>query len=163
MKDTEAAFRWIVGILQTHGVRFEISGGLAARVYGATRPLVDIDIIIPEESVPMFFAEVKPYVISGPGRFRDDEWDVFLLALEYKGQQIDLSGVAGVRVFDPKKKVWIALSEEFSDASMRNVYGIEVPVLNREQLIAEKTILGREVDVIDLAQMKAAEDARQDS
>ncbi|HLC94380.1 MAG TPA: hypothetical protein VJH96_02335 [Patescibacteria group bacterium] len=43
-RDTKKAFRWIVGILQTYKIPFQITGGFAARFYGANRPLYDIDI-----------------------------------------------------------------------------------------------------------------------
>lgn len=49
MRDTKAALAWITGILKSSQVPFQISGGLAANVYGATRELADIDIDLPDE------------------------------------------------------------------------------------------------------------------
>src|SRR5690348_12670369 len=48
-KDTKSALHWIVNILKKLNINFQIAGGLAANIYGADRPLHDIDIDIPEE------------------------------------------------------------------------------------------------------------------
>ena len=47
-RDTEAAFRWIVGLFKKHQIPFSNRGGFAARAYGVQRELHDIDFDIPE-------------------------------------------------------------------------------------------------------------------
>lgn len=42
MKNTKSALIWITDILKQHQIPFQISGGLAAIAYGATRPFSKI-------------------------------------------------------------------------------------------------------------------------
>lgn len=42
-----AALDWLIPILTHSRAPFQITGGLAAHLYGATRPINDIDIDIP--------------------------------------------------------------------------------------------------------------------
>ena len=65
-----------------------ISGGFAARLYGATRDLADIDIDIPEDRFAELIPQVKEYIKLGPARYKDDNWDLFLMTL-YSLMRID--------------------------------------------------------------------------
>jgi len=71
MKKTREALHWIVGILRKHKVPFQISGGFAAKLYGATRPLNDIDIDIPDKCLVDVVSDVKKYIIYGPDHYHD--------------------------------------------------------------------------------------------
>ena len=85
-KETEAAFKWIVGLLHTHAIPFRIAGGFAAHWYGSTRPIADIDIGIPDDRFDEIYEDVKEYVTFGPGQYVDEEWDLKLMTLVYKEQ-----------------------------------------------------------------------------
>ncbi len=153
MKNTESAFYWIVGVLKNHKIPFQVSGGLAARLYGSVRKLADIDIDIPEDRFLDILSEVKDRVKFGPRRYQDENWDLLLLTLTYEGQDIDLSGAYETKVFDKKKTQWVSIKDDFSTATLMNAYGLEVPVMNREELIRYKRTLARDVDEIDIIQM----------
>ena len=153
MKNTEAAFLWIVGILQGHKIPFLITGGFAARLYGATRELADIDLEIPEDRFSELLPELKDYSKFGLNQYRDEEFDVLLLSLLYEGQDIDISGAYKTKIFDRDKKEWISTKSDFSKANPMIVYGIEVLVIEKNELIEYKKILARDVDKIDVEQM----------
>lgn len=44
------ALKWIIKILNSKNIPYQISGGFAAKMYGSIRPLNDIDIDIPEDN-----------------------------------------------------------------------------------------------------------------
>ena len=89
---TKKALSWIIEILNRHKIDYQIAGGFAAKVYGSTRILNDIDIDISEKYFPVILTEINPYIIYGPSRFIDGKWDLELVTLNYNGQEIDISG-----------------------------------------------------------------------
>ena len=156
MKNTAAAFKWIITLLWKHKIPFQITGGLAARAYGATRPLNDIDIDIPEDRFAELVPDVKEYITFGPARQIDERWDVFALVLEYEGQEIDITGANTVRVCDARTQEWVDLLANFSIAEMRELFGMRVPVINREELIAYKMMLEGKHQQEDIDALKKA-------
>ena len=132
---------WISAILKKHNIPFQITGGLAAHAYGATRPLNDIDIDIPEDRFQEIIPEVEPYIIEGPERFKNSVWDIYVITLNYHGQEIDIGGAYTTRIRDEKTHVWHDLKADLATAETRNIFGIEVPVVNRQDLIEYKSWL----------------------
>jgi hypothetical protein len=149
-KNTEEAFKWIVGLLQKHSILFQISGGFAARLYGSTRELADIDIGIPDNKFNELLSDIKKYIIFGPARYVDEEWDLKLVTLKYKGQDIDIAGRDTIKIFDKLNKVWIPGHRDLTINEDKEVYGITVPVIPKESLITYKKKIMREVDIIDI-------------
>ncbi len=52
----DAALGWILRVFKKHGVPYQVCGGFAAHLYGATRPINDIDIDIPRDAFQMIHA-----------------------------------------------------------------------------------------------------------
>jgi hypothetical protein len=157
MRNTEAAFRWIIQILQNNNIPFQITGGFAARLYGANRELHDIDIDIPEEDFPKIVPLVEEYIIRGPLRYTSDKWDLQLMTLLFEGQEIDLGGAFEGKMFDKDANDWVDITCNFATAKLMDVYGLKVPVVNKEELIAYKRIVARDTDLTDVSQMTAAQ------
>ena len=147
-----SAFHWIVALLNRHQIPFRVTGGLAAIAYGAHRPLVDIDLDFPENRFTEILEEVQPYITFGPSVFRDDVWDLQMLTLNFQGQVIDLGGI-NARIFDLKCQQWTTLKSNLNDFEMKNIFGIEVPVIPKDELMMYKTILSRDVDLLDLQEI----------
>ena len=148
MKDTKAALKWIVSILKSKNITFQIAGGFAARIYGSQRELADIDIDITDEDFKEIISEVKAYIIYGPDRYIDEHWDLKLMTLEYKGQVIDIAGEA--RIFDKGTGEWVKQKTDYDNNNPISIYGVTVPVIKKEALIAYKSKLLREVDRADI-------------
>ena len=149
MKRTKQALRWITGILKSRRVPFQITGGLAARIYGATRPLADIDIDIPTLGLRRIVAMISGRLIYGPRRYKDRNWDLTLATLLYGGQLIDLCAIETEKIFNRTSGKWEKLKIKLGEAVRRSVLGVSVPVIPLERLISYKSKLGRRVDVKD--------------
>jgi len=153
MRGTKAAFYWIISILKKYEIPFQISGGLAAKIYGVRRELVDIDIDVPEEQFKEILPKVKNYIIFGPRRYKDADWDLWLMTLCYKGQNIDIAGAHQTKIFNKNTKQWIRIKTNFSTAEIKEIFGMKVPVISKKDLIKYKKKLRREVDLTDLRKL----------
>lgn len=148
--DSKLAFIWIINVLKNLNVPFQITGGLAAIAYGAVRPLVDIDIDIPEEKFDLVKVEVGDFIVYGPNQFKDESWDLMLMTLNYHGQQIDLSGAFETRICNRITKKWQRFPADFSTAEIKSIFDMEVPVIAKGDLLHYKKLLLRPVDLIDV-------------
>lgn len=151
MRNTKAAFIWITNILKSSNIPFQISGGLAARAYGSTRDLYDIDIDIPEDKFEYLKDKVPNYLVLGPLQYEEKPWNLMLMTLRYENQEIDISGAFNAKIFDKVTKKWVPLITDFSKSVMLNIFDIETPVIPLEDLIAYKKILARDVDIDDIS------------
>lgn len=154
MNNPKAGLIWITDILKKHKIPFQITGGLAAIAYGATRSLADIDIDTPDDQFNHIVNDVKPYIIFGPARFKSDKWDLMLMTLNYQGQEIDLSGADSTHIFNERTGKWIKICEDLATAPMKKVFDLNLPVISYQSLVNYKKILSREVDLIDIEQMR---------
>jgi len=149
-KSTETALKWIIGILNKYSIPFQIGGGFAAYVYGVQRPIYDIDIALPTNKLAVLVPEVQQYITHELKEHKDSHWEFVGMTLKYKGQEIDLVGAQGKKYLDEKTQTWITSENDFSTSETREVFGIRIPLMAKEKLIAYKKNLGREVDLIDV-------------
>jgi len=149
-KNTEAAFKWIVGILQKHSIPFQISGGFAAKLYGVDRDINDIDFGIPDIEFEKILPEIREYLIYGPQHYQDGVWDLQLMTLRYENQKIDIAGRDGIQFFDKTTNMWVSGHRDLTRCEYKSVYGISVPVIPKDSLIAYKKKIMREVDKFDI-------------
>jgi hypothetical protein len=153
MKNTEKAFLWIIEILEENNIPFKISGGFAACAYGVNRELADIDIEVNDKDILLISHEVKSYITHGPYRYKDNNWDLELMTLQYEGQEIDIAGI-GAKIFNKESGDWENSSTDLTNYELIEIYGKKVPVEKIDSLITYKTKLSREVDIEDVRQLK---------
>ncbi len=149
-KNTEGTFIWIINILKKQNIPFQIKGGFASRLYGVDRELADIDISIPEDKFDELLPEIKDFIKSGPEQYLDEEWDIKLITLTYKNQDIDIAGAFEKKNFDKTTKKWVNTPSNFDTSVYMDVYGLNVPVIAKEDLIAYKKLIQRDVDIFDI-------------
>ena len=150
----ESAFKWIITILREHQIPFVITGGLAARAYGATRPLYDIDIDIPEGRFPDILPDVQARVVTGPAHYADEHWDLYAMTLNFNGTNIDISGAQSAKAFDAKSGTWVPCPTDLSQTETHEIFGISVPVMAKDNLIAYKRLVGRPTDLQDIEETR---------
>lgn len=150
----ESALKWIIPILQRHNMPFQISGGLAANIYGAKRPVNDIDLDVPEDKMELLLPDIKQYIMFGPARYKDEKWDLRLITLSYNGQEIDIGGAFETKIFDEQNKTWKLSPVKFETAQTHTVYGIQVPVSDPTELIEYKKLLSGEHQKVDIEAVK---------
>jgi hypothetical protein len=156
----ERAFYWIVGILQNRKIPFQISGGLAAKVYGSPRPLKDIDIEVSEGCLAEIAELVKPYITFGPAHIKDAGWDLDILEVAYKGQLIDIGGAEHVRICDIRDGIWKDSPADISTAEQHEIFGITVPVTEPVFLAAYKEMLKGDHQKVDVEAVRQFIDRR---
>ncbi|MFZ1654616.1 MAG: hypothetical protein WBO92_01575 [Candidatus Moraniibacteriota bacterium] len=155
MKNSEAAFRWIIEIFKRHGLPFVVLGGLAARAYGSTRELNDIDLVIHRDNFERILPEVREYITFGPEMSQDEEAEGYSMVLQYKEQDIDIGAEEDCKIFNQATGQWELLETDFNNVDLKEVFGITVPVMKKEAIITEKLKFNRPVDHEDIKQMQS--------
>jgi len=154
MRNPKAALIWITELLKDLNIPFQITGGLAAQAYGSKRELQDIDLDIPEDKFDVIQTAVQEYIIYGPEIYISKNWNLLLMTLNYHHQEIDLGGAYNTQIFNPKTNRWHELITDFSKAIPREVLGLTLPVISRDELLAYKKILARPVDLADIKEIE---------
>jgi len=151
---TVNALKWIVEILNKKNIIYQISGGFAAKAYGSRRPLNDIDIDIPEDRFVDILEEVKPYIIFGPQYANDGKWDMQIMTLNFKGQEVDISGAFETKVSNKNRTKWIPIPVNFSKVRKIEIESIKVNVTSPEDLIEYKQHLDGQHQIVDIKAVK---------
>ncbi|WP_312271787.1 hypothetical protein [Pseudomonas sp.] len=87
-----AALHWIVDQLNQRRIPFLLCGGLAAHVYGARRPLNDIDLLIPADRLQEIAAAGAAVTTKPLERRCEEGWDVEYVQFKVEGVKIEIGG-----------------------------------------------------------------------
>lgn len=157
---TIEALKWIVGILNKLEVPYRIGGGFAAHVYGAKRPINDIDISLPGKFFAAIVPEVKGYVTAGPKHYSNEKWDCDTLSLNYHGQEIDMTDIDTLRMSNKAKTEWFQTKDRYRQFPnvVANVEGIDVSLIDPRDLAAYKKELADADHQHQLVDIAAAEE-----
>lgn len=138
MSNIKLALDWLIPLLETNRIPFQITGGFAAHLYGAARPVNDIDIDLPTADLNHLLPEVTPYITYPAQRHRDTTWDLYVCTLDYNGQLIDLTGASDAFIKNKDTGCWDALEMNFNRVVWVNAHGHTLPIQNPVDLIAYK-------------------------
>lgn len=157
MRNPQASLKWIMAILQSLHIPFQVTGGLAAKMYGAQRDLLDIDIDIPEDKFTAVASCVQEFISYGPASFKTKQWNLMLMTLNHHGQEIDLGGAYHTKIYNAKLHQWQTISVDFSKTVMMPLWDLQVPVVPCQDLLAYKKILARPVDLLDIEMIESCQ------
>ena len=148
------ALTWLVTLLNEHQVQYQIVGGLAAQAYGAKRPLLDIDLYMAFDQSQAVLDAIKPYLTRLPAPHRSAAWDLVYLALEYEGVQIEIGDSStDPRFYNGLAQRWESQAIDYTASQTVRLYGVDVAVMPKAELVCYKAMLDREVDHLDLQQL----------
>lgn len=149
-----SALKWLITLLDRHHVPYQVVGGLAAQAYGATRPLVDIDLYVPLEQAKLALEEMRPYLQREPLPHRSDSWDLIYLALQFEEVWIEIGdSSSNPCFFNRVDQRWEPQVIDYTRSEHVKLYGVEVNVMPKDDLVRYKAMLDREVDHLDILEM----------
>lgn len=143
----------IASILKNNDIKFQISGGLAAIIYGAKRPLYDIDIDVLKKDIFRVRELFKNHITEDFYHLQDENFDIWLLTLKIYGVPVDISQAEDF-YFGSANSEKVLMSPDLSKSVFIDFNGIKIPVENKDELIKYKKILARETDLADTKQIE---------
>ena len=75
------------------------------------------------------------------------------MELNYLGHEIGLTGTDSAKIFDKGKQKWIRFKANFSRVSKKKIFGKNVNVISKKDLIDYKQKIGRRVDINDVKEL----------
>lgn len=145
-------FGRILDDLNGAGVRYVLIGGIALIRHGVVRATRDVDAVFDPD--PRNVERIRTLI---------DRWG----ATRPDGSPIPEDSIAGDRTIHlatpngdldllPENSASVSFAELLARAETRRVDGVEAPICSLADLVALKRSVGRERDLVDLADLEAA-------
>lgn len=143
-------FRDMLSALSEHDVDYMVVGAYALAFHGLPRATGDIDIWIrcTPENAARVWAAVRTF--GAPMA------EIGVVDFESPGNVV-LIGVAPRRIDILTSIEGVAFDDAAGDRDTASIDGILVPIIGRQQLIANKRAAGRPQDVADLAWLEGSQ------
>jgi len=148
------ALKWVIKILRDQKVPYQISGGLCARFYGATRRINDIDIDIRKIDFPCLQAIILPYVIFGPDQYIDKKWNVFIMILKYQDQLIEFTSGDFSEISNTDRTKWLVFRYDLQDVNIIPWEGTTINLMRPEKILRYKKHLDGKKQKEDIKAIK---------
>jgi len=138
--------RELLALLDTHGVRYLIVGGFAVAVHGVPRYTKDLDIWVEasSENADRLVRVIGDFGFESLGlTAKDFATPDLVIQLGYEPNRIDiLTGLTGV-----------VFADAYPNRVTGTVDGLELPIIDRASLVANKRALGRPQDLADAEEL----------
>lgn len=150
------ALHTVLDALEQAGVWYRATGGLAGNLHGSRWPLHDIDIDYLRADWPRIEAVMRPYLSQVPREYRDVEFRLTLARAQVGPVEIEFCQVEDCAVATSGGG-WCLL-DTVPIRELRDWQGREVWTLPLADLIAYKTLMGREADLRELRGLQSGSD-----
>jgi hypothetical protein len=134
--------RELLALLDKHGVRYLIVGGFAVAVHGTPRYTKDLDVWVEcsQDNAERLIRVLDEFGFASLGLTATDfATPDLVIQLGYEPNRIDLlTGLTGVRFEDAYPK-----------RITSTIDGIDLPIIDRVSLVANKRAFGRAQDLVD--------------
>ncbi len=107
MRNSKKALKWIISLFEKNKIQYQIAGGLAAKAYGATRELADIDFYVSGMDFHKACQLSKDFLTWGPEVWKSKEWDCEFVKIMYQGQKIEIGNSDKTKRYDNQERKWI--------------------------------------------------------
>src|SRR3989338_2530426 len=146
------ALKKVAQIFIENKIQFQISGGLAAIIYGAERSLYDIDVEVYKKDIQKVRDIFQKNISKDFYHLQDENFDLWLLTLDINRVPVDISQADECYLGDGKGKK-IRADADLLKSQFINFDGVKIPVANKMELISYKKILARDTDIVDIKQI----------
>lgn len=148
--DIDAELEAITSALEHRGLEYAVCGGIAVAVHGHPRATMDIDLVVPPESLDAILetARAVGYTLRAAPMILRDGLEVRRVSRIEEGELFTLDLMP---VTDLLRDVWASRQQ----VSWR---GKPLRVVSREGLIRMKRLAGRAQDIADLEALGAADE-----
>lgn len=148
------ALAWIVSALKRYAIPYQVVGGLAARAWGGSREVVDIDLYVPLDQTRQLLIDIDEYIVWGPQYYYSKNWDITFAKIDFGAQRIELAdSSSSPRFFNVLEGRWEDQTIDYRSSVRRSIFGVECDVIPKDELIRYKRALDRPVDRIDVADL----------
>ncbi|MFA6208376.1 MAG: hypothetical protein WCT03_05750 [Candidatus Obscuribacterales bacterium] len=141
----------LVTLLNEHKVPYQFTGGLAGNIHGSKWPLHDIDLEMPRAHIELVAYLLRQHIVTPLRFYQDDEFQLVMLDLKIDEIEVDINQIEAQQICH--KGQWVPHVVDIKKAQLMPFHGLKVSVQPLDQLIAYKTILGRDKDVADLSKL----------
>lgn len=150
------ALHTLLDALEQAGVWYRATGGLAGNLHGSRWPLHDIDIDYFRADWPRIEAAMRPYLWQAPQQYRDAEFRLTLARARIGPVEIEFCQIEDCAV--ASRGGW-RLLDTAPIRERRDWLGRSLWTLPLADLIAYKSLMGREADLRELRGLQAGADA----
>ena len=142
----------VVSALQSAGIWYRATGGLAGNLHGSVWPLHDIDLDYLAKDWVSISNLLSPYLIEGPVPYEDNEFRLVMTRARVKSIEIELCQLEDCFVAGPRG--WQRLDSAPEHRESRPWRSGDIWIIPLDDLIAYKEIIGRESDLVELRSLR---------
>ena len=146
------AIETVVSALQSAGVWYRATGGLAGNLHGSVWPLHDIDLDYLARDWNTIAEVLSRYLVEGPIQYEDDEFRLVMARARISSVEIELCQLEDC--FVAGATGWQRLDANPDRREARPWKSRKIWATPLDDLIAYKEIIGRESDLRDLRNLR---------